>query len=408
MLDQVVLLEQAKALADRPAAAAELLLELLLRLGGVQEEVRVPTLEVVFEAGAPLFPEWDAQIPPPKAGETFRIFVLGGSSSQGFGVERPFSALLQHELAANHPERRFEVVNGGLPAAGSHRVLEALKRALDFDADLVIVYLGHNEFLEEIYFDPRGLAARHARLARVARKSRLVRWVGSLVDPGLDRFKPRLQKHFFGSDDFPLIRSTEQYDVRLRFLEANLIRMVEACEASGADLLLVPALPNLLWPPGSSAHSASYESRSDEWERLYSRAETELRTGRLEEAIRTLLELNAIDDVHAHTRYLLGRTRLRLGLVAAARDDLSSAVDLDRHGDRANSEIVELILEVARRYGGHSLDLRQRFYARLAAELSPPGPDPAGMFLDHCHPSPRGHAAIAEELSRLIAAEILG
>ena len=123
-------------------------LELLFRVFGLYEEPGAEKCHVEFESGTVFFPEWARDISYPKPSDVNRIFVLGGSSAMGFGVDRPFSDLLREKLNHQKLESRWEVINGAVGAFGSHRVLAILERACEFEPDWIVIYTGHNEFLE--------------------------------------------------------------------------------------------------------------------------------------------------------------------------------------------------------------------------------------------------------------------
>lgn len=79
---------------------------------------------------------------------SFRIFCLGGSTTAGFPYEQtvPFPTQLDFMLTAAYPERSFEVINLGLSAINSFTVLDWIPEVIEQDPDLLIIYMGHNEF----------------------------------------------------------------------------------------------------------------------------------------------------------------------------------------------------------------------------------------------------------------------
>ena len=79
---------------------------------------------------------------PPKS-DRRRLVMVGGSNTQGF----PSNALAQ-KLDAADPDHTWEVVNLGRSGYGSERVSILLDQAIDLEPDVVLVYTGHNEFME--------------------------------------------------------------------------------------------------------------------------------------------------------------------------------------------------------------------------------------------------------------------
>ena len=93
--------------------------------------------------------------PPPqrfavrKAPGTYRIAVMGGSAARGFPHRDclSFPRFLEAIINTVCEGPRVEVVNAAVAATGSYTVLERVGELVaDQDADMVVVYSGHNEF----------------------------------------------------------------------------------------------------------------------------------------------------------------------------------------------------------------------------------------------------------------------
>ncbi len=78
----------------------------------------------------------------------FRVFVLGGSSAQGFPYAKPasFPSQLQRRMEKSHPNQYFEVVNLGASAINSYTLQDILPEVLEQSPDLILIYAGHNEY----------------------------------------------------------------------------------------------------------------------------------------------------------------------------------------------------------------------------------------------------------------------
>ena len=85
-----------------------------------------------------------------KPGNSFRVFVMGGSSAQGFPYmlnrNASFPAQLKLRLDKLYPEQTIEVVNLGASAINSHTLLDILPNVLNQSPDLILIYAGHNEY----------------------------------------------------------------------------------------------------------------------------------------------------------------------------------------------------------------------------------------------------------------------
>ncbi|MCP4888223.1 MAG: SGNH/GDSL hydrolase family protein, partial [Planctomycetaceae bacterium] len=116
-----------------------------------------------------------------------RIFVLGGSTVQGrpYAIETAFSTWLRLRLEANQPQTRFEVVNCGGISYASYRVAKILDEVLEHKPDAIVIYTGHNEFLEDReYAEVREMGALRRSVATVAGEIATVRWIRrALLEP---------------------------------------------------------------------------------------------------------------------------------------------------------------------------------------------------------------------------------
>ena len=83
-----------------------------------------------------------------KSKNTFRIFCLGGSTTAGFPYEMnvPFPQQLKFILEDNFPEKKIEIINLGLSAINSFTILDWIPKIINHEPDLIIIYMGHNEY----------------------------------------------------------------------------------------------------------------------------------------------------------------------------------------------------------------------------------------------------------------------
>lgn len=79
---------------------------------------------------------------------TFRIFVLGGSTTAGFPYAHnvSFPRILHRRLTDTFPDRRIEVVNTAMTAINSYTLLDFMDEILKQKPDAILIYAGHNEF----------------------------------------------------------------------------------------------------------------------------------------------------------------------------------------------------------------------------------------------------------------------
>ncbi|HMN48912.1 MAG TPA: tetratricopeptide repeat protein [Ignavibacteriaceae bacterium] len=83
-----------------------------------------------------------------KKTNSFRIFVLGGSSAEGypFVPNASFPRELKRRLELLYPERTIEVMNCGMSAINSYTLRDFIPSIIKQSPDLVLIYAGHNEY----------------------------------------------------------------------------------------------------------------------------------------------------------------------------------------------------------------------------------------------------------------------
>lgn len=83
-----------------------------------------------------------------KGSNSFRIFVLGESTTAGYPYlhNGSFHRWLQYRLMHMYPGINFEVINVSLTAVNSYTVLDFGRQVTEFKPDAVLIYTGHNEY----------------------------------------------------------------------------------------------------------------------------------------------------------------------------------------------------------------------------------------------------------------------
>ena len=83
-----------------------------------------------------------------KKENSFRVFVLGASSGAGYPYlsSASMSKFIRKKLEILYPERRIEVCNISMAAINSYAIRDLVPEIIKKHPDLVLVYLGHNEY----------------------------------------------------------------------------------------------------------------------------------------------------------------------------------------------------------------------------------------------------------------------
>ena len=103
--------------------------------------------ELFFPASFGLKP-LNFRLPKIKPAGSLRVFVLGESAAMG--VPEPGFAIapqLRAQLRAAHPGQSIDVYNLGITAINSHVIRQIARQAVQFQPDLLVIYMGNNEVI---------------------------------------------------------------------------------------------------------------------------------------------------------------------------------------------------------------------------------------------------------------------
>ncbi len=326
----------------------------------------------------------------------FRVFCLGGSSAYGFpwGARAAFCGVLGDVLAAAHPDRVVEVVNAAGMSYGMHRVSLVAREVLEHEPDLVVVYGGHNEFVEPSYYGQiRGRGPAGNALAVALAQLRVYSAARSLVARAQSARPPprpsdlevrrwnRIGVYSAGDKR----RIADEFAATLR-------GVVRRCRERGVPVVLATVPCNLRdWRPERSVTNAELtDSERRAWIEDLSAARAELAEGRFQQAADRLARARDLATDHAETAYLLGQAHEGLGHWEAAREAYAAACDLDASPVRRLSAFNAAIRRIAAEESAILVDAD-----RIFAEASEHGLVGFNLIEDYVHPTLRGHELIA-------------
>ena len=342
-----------------------------------------------------------------KAVNEYRIFCLGGSTVQGrpYAIETSFTRWLELSLQAADPQRRFDVVNCGGISYASYRLVPILEEVLQYQPDLIILYTGHNEFLEDRTY--RHIKQRSPTITFALRQATKWRTFNLLwsqwnawqttQDPLAE--KPVLSEEVDARLDYrggldQYHRDPAWHAAIVEHFDYNLHRMIGLCQAARVPIWLVDPVCNLRsCPPFKSEHrNGLSDDQLNEWNRLRQEAGDLYRTD-LARAIYLLEQATKIDDQHAGLAYDLANCYESLGRVDEARTEYLRAKEWDVCPLRIIEPLRDAIRNASRQTKTPLIDVKGLFEDKSRNRI--PG---SYLLVDHVHPSITGHQMIAELL----------
>jgi lysophospholipase L1-like esterase len=347
-----------------------------------------------------------------KPPSTFRILCLGASTTAGFPFQAqvPFPAQLREMLSRAYPRRRIEVLNAGISAISSYVVLDLLPELLRAtNPDLVVAYLGHNEFYG-VYGSAstlfpgkkRELVLLTLRLQHLHVVQMMKRLIGIFKPspthlPG-DR---TLMQSVIGDQSIPL--GSAEYASTMVAFQENLLAIADLCRERKIPILFGNLVSNVrdqapFHDPAvsSSGGGGSFGARLRAGDSLLS-------SGDVPGAAKAFQEAWRQDRSSADAWFGMGRVHLAQGDSNKARLYFLGAKDRDGMRFRASEEANVILSSTAAASGAGFVDLQQAFES-----ASPGRMIGAKLMCDHLHPNPRGYALMAATFcQRIISMGVL-
>jgi tetratricopeptide (TPR) repeat protein len=347
--------------------------------------------------------------------ELIRVFILGGSAALGFphknhGLDR----LLAAQLRAALPSREIEVINTAMTSVNSHVVYAVAKSIPEDSADYAVILMGNNEvvgpygpgtfdenFLENISLIRGIQALKRTRtwqaLSTLILQIRPTDAMQELEWEGMQMFTNRGVTY----DDPRMAGVYSHY-------EDNLTRIIEILRNKGMHVILSSVPVNLRQSaPFLSEHSPNLsEAQLEQWRDLTRRGIRSADEENWDDAVIQFQAAVEIDPEYADTHFRLARIFENLGEFEKARTHYQRALDLDALRFRADTEINDIIQDVAA--GAESGNFTFVDSAAAFEQASQPYQPGWNLLLEHVHYGFAGNHVLAAEISRSIVSNVTG
>jgi len=346
--------------------------------------------------------------PAVKGQDSFRIFVLGGSSVQGrpWSVETSFGTWLELALEAAAPDTDWELINCGGISYASYRLVPIMRELLDYQPDLFIIYTGHNEFLEDRTYarlrrTPKALIRLHQLLLNLRSYQLADQFIQSRRAGRTPRTElpPEVRARLDLRDGLASYHRDDQWQQAvIEHFRHNLETMVRMSRQAGVPLILMKPVANIKdCPPFKSEFDEALSAAEQLWAEALLQQARETAWTEVETKLQLLEQAAAIDPRHAMVCYLAGKCYQRMGRTTDARRWFERARREDVCPLRILEPMAQAIAATAGRYETGYVDVE-----RLFEEHSNDGIVGDDWLVDHVHPTVGGHRLIAVALLEVL------
>jgi tetratricopeptide (TPR) repeat protein len=349
-----------------------------------------------------------------KGPSTFRILCLGESTTAGFPFESqvPFPAQLREILAHAYPHKRIEVLNAGISAISSYVVLDLLPELLqESNPDLVVAYLGHNEFYGVYGSGSTLFPAKKRALVTTMLRLQHFHFV-QMLKRGLQAVRRRsvhspgnrtLMQSVVGNQEIAF--GSPEYRTTMDAFRANLEAMADLCRDRGVPMVISNLVANERDQP--PFHSLVDSARGPDVAGTVGAAlhsgDSLLAAGHLPASRARFLDALRADSNNADAWFGMGRARLAQGDSSEALRWFLGAKDRDAMRFRASGDANAIIVATASAKGLTLANMVSAFRGASPGEIV--GRE---MMVDHLHPNPQGYYLMAETLySALVSSGVL-
>lgn len=209
----------------------------------------------------------------------FRVFVLGGSTANGYpyGYNGSFSRLFRDIIQDLAPDSHVEVVNVATSAINTYSIYDQVDEILEQKPDAILIYGGHNEYYgalgvgsSETFGAFPGFVRSYLRLQRyktfLLLRDGIVRasgWFGSMRSTAADRAPGgTLMQRMVGQQQIPL--EGDLYELGKLQFESNMNAILRKFERNDIPVFLGTLTSNLKdQPPFISVATDKHPAADD-------------------------------------------------------------------------------------------------------------------------------------------------
>ena len=336
-----------------------------------------------------------------KPADTYRIFILGESSSLGFPYTHrgSFPRMLEFILHKAYPNKDFEVINLSITAINSFALLSFGDEIVKMAPDAILIYTGHNEYYGAMGAGSSNRLGYDRNLIRLAiglRQFRVVQLAFNLADKFRKTHPDEEQKNDAGlmqkmAGEQEIAFGSEIYCRGLTQFEENMDELLWKFHKHNIPVFLSDIVSNEKdQKPFISKLSGATDSTA--FMNEYHKGVELFNSAQFNEALSCFSKANNYDSTYAMSQFLTGEILLEKGDYLKARQCYINAKELDELRFRAPDAINGIVKKLSLKYSNiHFVNTSQEFIANSSHGILD-----NKLFIDHLHPNLSGNFVISK------------
>lgn len=344
-----------------------------------------------------------------KKKNTYRIFVVGGSSAAGYPYMNngAFSRMLRTRLQAQFPESHIEIVNTAMPAVNTFTLLDFVKELVHYQPDAFLIYAGHNEFYGALGVgstETIGNSRAFIKLFLKLQNCRTFLLIRNLMLSLKNTFvygtnssvhdEATIMERMVGKKEIAYRNDT--YYRALQFFRSNLDEIIKIAKKHDVDIIISELVSNVKdQKPFVSLFKD--EQHEENFRQIISRGFAQQQKNQFQLALEHYYKAKSIDDSPAIVYYRIAQCYEQLAQYDSAKAYYYKSKDMDGLRFRASEDFNEVIRDVCQQHHIPYVPLLNVFESRSFNELIGDN-----LMLDHLHPNAEGYFLIAKSFSNVM------
>ncbi|HEY3372368.1 MAG TPA: hypothetical protein VGK10_16050 [Prolixibacteraceae bacterium] len=336
-----------------------------------------------------------------KPANTYRVFVLGESTTIGFPYfpNGSFHRMLLYRLNRAFPDKKIELINLSITAVNSYSLLSFTNEVNEMNPDAVMIYVGHNE-----YYGALGVASNQGlglsrsiiessiylkRFRVVQLAFNFTRKFKSIFSPADTQENKALMQIMAEKQE--VVYGSKIFRLGLQQFELNMDEMLNKFNQHHVPVYLSNVVSN---EKGQKPFISKLKVATDTTNFMaeYNSALDAFNKNDFEVALAKLLIANKIDTSYAMNNFLLGEVFYAKNDFINAHRYYSNAKELDALRFRAPDAINVIIDKLCKKYNNiHFVDSKKKFMAS-----SDHGILDNKLFVEHLHPTLPGYFLLSD------------
>ncbi len=344
-----------------------------------------------------------------KQKNTKRIFCIGESTMAGFPFDfhATAPAFLQDRIQTLLPQYNVEVVNVGISAVSSFVVLDFMNELLDYEPDLFVVYVGHNEFYGAYGAGSNVTIKGAPWITRMTLPLLRVKTFILLRDTysGIMKLfsspasepKGSMMEQLAASRTIPL--DSRLYSEAKETYKENLTKLIEGARSNHVEILFSALVSN--WkdqsPFVNSFSAGTTAAQQHQWRQLIEDGDSAFAHQQTALSEQRYKNATSIDTLAAEAFFKLGKALYSLERYDEAKNAFLRAKDLDALRFRATEEFEQILVGTCKNFGVPVAGVDSAFELQ-----SPHGIIGRELIIEHLHPNIEGYFLMGKVFANAI------